>query len=410
MTLKRFNLHAHLKERYLDILLRATGMAAKSQLFPLAFGVVNAEDSSSWLWFLHQLHEAISQSASSHLEKPESLIFPSDLQKGLIDGVASVSPHCPHAYCLRRLEDNMHKNFKNPELKLLLWKAARAPTASMFNEVINQMRSIYSHCVEWLESTTSKEHWAEGFFPGRCYDHLTSNIAESLNSWILEAHFKPIFNMPEHIRLQMMTWYSEWMEKRIRETGNVVSTVAHTIQSSVRKFARFYTLKRSTNEIWEVYSSKRDPDNQSLKYLYLCSCSKGRSYIIDLSTKSCDCQHWQTSGIPSAHALAAILYRKLDPFDFVEKCYKTEAYRSTYSTPISPIPDRSIWMPSDSDIDDDEYVTIVIHPPATSRAPGRPKTLRHRSKKENEEESTRVLTCNGCDETGQNCRACTKPI
>jgi hypothetical protein len=36
-----------------------------------------------------------------------------------------------------------------------------------------------------------------------------SNIAEALNSWLLEAREKPILAMFEHIWHQLMGWYTE---------------------------------------------------------------------------------------------------------------------------------------------------------------------------------------------------------
>ncbi|KAK9242874.1 hypothetical protein V1506DRAFT_546204 [Lipomyces tetrasporus] len=45
------------------------------------------------------------------------------------------------------------------------------------------------------------EHWANSYFPGLRFGHKTSNIAESLNSWMLEA---PVMAMMERLREQMM--------------------------------------------------------------------------------------------------------------------------------------------------------------------------------------------------------------
>ena len=52
-------------------------------------------------------------------------------------------------------------------------------------------------------------HWATVYFPGHRYGHLTSNIAESLNSWLLQARDLPIDRMCEAIRVELMGWYVE---------------------------------------------------------------------------------------------------------------------------------------------------------------------------------------------------------
>src|SRR5271169_4141729 len=65
----------HLSHKYLGILLTATAVDANGSLFPLAFGVVDAENKDNWLWFLRLLRSAISQHASVHLARPETLVF-----------------------------------------------------------------------------------------------------------------------------------------------------------------------------------------------------------------------------------------------------------------------------------------------------------------------------------------------
>jgi transposase-like protein len=175
-------------------------------LFPLAYAVVNAENDDNWLWFIRQLHQIIEAHAATYLV-PGVLTILSDRQKGLIEGVETVFPHSPHGYCLRHLWDNMHKEFKNKNLREHLWKAARALTINDFNNALKEMENIDKRSVRWLLKTAPAKYWAELYFPGCRYGHLTSNIAESLNSWILEARDMPILGMFEKIRHQLMQRY-----------------------------------------------------------------------------------------------------------------------------------------------------------------------------------------------------------
>ena len=66
-----------------------------------------------------------------------------------------------------------------------------------------------------LVNYASPKHWAELYFPG-C--HITSNIAESLNSTILEAREKPILEMFKHICIQLMEWYEKCRKINSSET------------------------------------------------------------------------------------------------------------------------------------------------------------------------------------------------
>ena len=134
----------------------------------------------------------------------KALVFLSDRQKGLLKAVEDIFPGCPHGYCLKHLEANFHKEFKNKKLLPFLWKAASATTQPVFDKALEDMTSINPKTVPWLLQHAKIEHWAELYFSGRRYDHLTSNIAESLNSWLLEAHSKPILAMFEQIRHQLI--------------------------------------------------------------------------------------------------------------------------------------------------------------------------------------------------------------
>ena len=63
----------------------------------------------------------------------------------------------------------------------------------------NSMRVINVRCVDWLYDNAHPRHWATVYFPGRRYGHFTSNIAESLNSWLLQVRSLPIAAILEAI-------------------------------------------------------------------------------------------------------------------------------------------------------------------------------------------------------------------
>ena len=160
------------------ILLAATAVDANGCLFPLAHVVVDAENDDNWLWFLRLLLTVVqSHALQSLIDK--ALVFLSDRQKGLLKAVEDVFPGCPHGYCLKHLEVNFHKEFKDKNLLPFLWQAASATNQLAFDKALENMTSINPKAVSWLLQHAKTEHWAEIYFPGRRYGHLTSNIAES---------------------------------------------------------------------------------------------------------------------------------------------------------------------------------------------------------------------------------------
>src|SRR5947208_6001775 len=92
------------------------------------------------------------------------------------------------------------------------------------------MENIDKRSVRWLLKTAPAKYWAEIYFPGRRYGHLTSNIAESLNSWIFEAHEKPILAMFEQIRHQLMAWFTARRTLEDKTHGLLVAKAANQLQ------------------------------------------------------------------------------------------------------------------------------------------------------------------------------------
>lgn len=175
----------HLTSKYGGILLAATAMDAEGQLFPFAFAIVSIENDDNWEWFLGNLHALVKDNLPIIITMIDDIIFLSDRQKGLLEGVGTWFPGSAHGYCLRHLVDNFSKHFKHKDLTKLLWQAARATMEAEFKASCNAMRVINVKCVDWLLNNAHSRHWATVYFPGHRYGYLISNISESLNAWLL---------------------------------------------------------------------------------------------------------------------------------------------------------------------------------------------------------------------------------
>ena len=71
-------------------ILAATARDGNNNMFPLAFGVVGKEETSTWCWFLTQLKYALGGGTSKH--GPFTIM--SDRQKGLLNAFNQVFPEC----------------------------------------------------------------------------------------------------------------------------------------------------------------------------------------------------------------------------------------------------------------------------------------------------------------------------
>src|SRR5579859_4498258 len=277
---------SHLKSRYQGVLLAATAVDANGSLFPVSYAVVSAENDDNWSWFIDNLHNVIQMHAPTCLA-PRILAFISDRQKGLLEAVETVFPGSPHGYCLCHLYENLHKSYKHKDLRSLLWEAARAVSAEAFNEAIEKMRGLCPPAVDWLLSHANPTHWCEFYFPGRRYSHLTSNIAESLNAWLLEAREKPVLAMFEQMRHQSMQWFDKRRHIDTNTEGLLVSTAAKAIQSTLNLRARRYHIISVDDNVYEVFLLETS-----------------RNYVIMVSDCTCTCWSWQST---SGHAAMLLL-------------------------------------------------------------------------------------------------------
>ncbi|XP_021623323.1 uncharacterized protein LOC110622910 [Manihot esculenta] len=373
-----------LKSKYLGTLLLATGFDGDGALFPLAFGVVDEENDENWMWFLSELHNLL----EINTENMPRLTILSDRQKGIADGVEANFPTAFHGFCMRHLSESFRKEFNNTMLVNLLWEAAHALTVIEFEAKILEIEEISQDAAYWIRRIPPRL-WATAYFEGTRFGHLTANIVESLNSWILEASGLPIIQMMECIRRQLMTWFNERRETSMQWTSILVPSAERRVAEALER-ARTYQVLRANEAEFEVISHEG-------------------TNIVDIRNRCCLCRGWQLYGLPCAHAVAALLSCRQNVHRFTESCFTVATYRKTYSQTIHPIPDKTLWKElSEGDPNANKAVEVVINPPKSLRPPGRPRKKRVRA--EDRGRVKRVVHCSRCNQTGHFRTTCAAPI
>src|SRR5579859_7040627 len=255
------------------------------------------------------------------------------------------------------------------------------------------MRSISSDAVDWLLEHAPREHWVEFYFSGNRYSHITSNIAESLNAWLLDVREKPIIPLIEEHRHKLMEWFSDRRRKDTNTEGILVSTAAKQV-TEMLNFARRYTVLESNGIIHEVFS----PETVS-------------TYVVRLDNQTCTCFKWQLSGLPCGHACAVSLQLGHDPQEYVKGFYRLDAYRGTYQNAIFPANVNATAGVPFAGLQGDAYGVHLppLLPPIVHRQPGRPKTKRIRGTNKGGGRAKRVFRCGNCKRTGHTKRNCSLP-
>ncbi|KAK1583735.1 hypothetical protein Q3G72_026459 [Acer saccharum] len=374
-----------LKSKYLGTLLLATGFDGDGALFPLAFGVVDEENDDNWMWFLSELHNLL----EINTENMPKFTILSDRQKGIVEGVEANFPTAFHGFCMRHLSENFRKEFNNTLLVNLLWEAANALTVIEFEAKILEIEEISQDAAYWIRRIPPRL-WATAYFEGSRFGHLTANIVESLNTWILEASGLPIIQMMECIRRQLMTWFNERRETSMQWTSLLVPSAERRVAEALDR-ARTFQVLRANEAEFEVISHEG-------------------TNIVDIRNRCCLCRGWQLYGLPCAHAVAALLSCRQNVHRFTESCFTVATYRKTYSQTIHPIPDKSLWKEfSEGDLNAaNKPIEVVVYPPKSLRPPGRPRKKRVRA--EDRGRVKRVVHCSRCNQTGHFRTTCAAPI
>ncbi|XP_020272593.1 uncharacterized protein LOC109847765 [Asparagus officinalis] len=193
----------------------------------------------------------------------------------------------------------------------------------------------------------SPEHWANAFFPDIRYGHVTSNVAESFNSWIREARLLRILQMVEHIRKQLMTRMNNRRIMACKWTSYLCPKAEQIVRENMEK-GRTLEIRQSREDIFEVQSH--------------------RTTHIDLENRTCTCRAWDVTRIPCLHACAVIIYMKRDVYQYCDWFMSVETFKKSYDEILYPIPDyekRSV--PKDE---------IQILLPITTKRRGRNRTRR----------------------------------
>lgn len=363
-----------LNSKYQGTLLTATSADGDDGIFPVAFAVVDAETEDNWHWFLQELKSAVSTS--------QQITFIADFQNGLNKSLAEVFDNCYHSYCLRHLAEKLNRDIKGQfshEARRFmindLYAAAYAPKFEGFQCSIESIKGISPDAYDWV-TQSEPDHWANTYFPGARYDHMTSNFGQQFYSWVSEAHELPITHMVDVLRGKMM----ETIYTRRVESNQWLTKLTPSKEDKLQKetaIARSFQVLHLQSSTFEVRGESAD--------------------IVDVDRWDCTCKTWHLTGLPCCHAIAVLEWIGRSPYDYCSKYFTTESYRMTYSESIQPVPnvDRPI-------LDESTQELVTVTPPPTRRPPGRPKM----KQPESAEIIKRSLQCSKCKGLGHNKKTC----
>ncbi|XP_075079788.1 uncharacterized protein LOC142165044 [Nicotiana tabacum] len=180
-------------------LLVSVAQDCMNHFYPLAWAVVDKENTLTWTSFLELLKHSL------NLKDGTNITFMSDMQKGLLEAVRTVLPLSNHRFCMRHIEANWSKRIRiSGEMKKYLWWSAWSTYGEDFKDQLKNLGELSVDAAKDL-LRYPPQNWCRSYFDTLCKNHkVDNNFIESFNSWILEARVKPILKMLEDIIIKIM--------------------------------------------------------------------------------------------------------------------------------------------------------------------------------------------------------------
>ncbi|KAL0546066.1 hypothetical protein IC582_015971 [Cucumis melo] len=323
------------------------------------------------IWFLEKLKGAIG-------EVP-NLGFVTDRKTCFAKGISSVFPSAFHGLCVQHLSQNLHDKYKNDTVATLFYNASRTYRESTFVEAWRHLLAFPNGSGKYLNDV-GIARWSRVHCPGRRYNMMTTNIAESMNSILKEPRDLPIASFLENVRALLQRWFWERREEGIKVTSTLTKWAELVIQ---KKQEGALTMKVNPIDCYQFHVKDLDKEE-----------------VVNLQTKECTCKEFQAEQLPCSHAIAAAQDRNINVYSLCANYYSNECLLAAYAEAVYPVGNQSDWKTSE------DYVHMTVLPPIVVKRVGRPKKKRIPSVGE----APKLHKCGRCKQIGHNRLTCTNPI
>ncbi|XP_026439713.1 uncharacterized protein LOC113338525 [Papaver somniferum] len=187
----------------------------KTEIYPVAFGIVPCENCESWEWFLTDLKGIISE------DRPLTII--SYRGAGLLKHVPVIFPKAHHSYYLYHMKRNIPvpKGKSRQTAVKLFEECYTALTKDKFYAAAKSMSNLkLDSVIDWMIKIPF-QNWAAHAFQGERFGENTSNIAESFNSVIKHDKRLRVLELIDCIRAKVMDHIYKRLVESSKCTGKL---------------------------------------------------------------------------------------------------------------------------------------------------------------------------------------------
>ncbi|KAH9611123.1 hypothetical protein KSS87_001526 [Heliosperma pusillum] len=323
----------HLYGKFKGTILTALSIDANNQIFPVAFAIVEYENSDSWPWFMACIKLFVT--------KRSGLCVISDRHAGIMKAMSEVGsgweePHAFHRICIRHLASNVNTKFRNVQVKNMFGSTTMQFQEKKFDIGFARLGEMDRDAQHYV-ADVGIEKWSICHDGGHRYGIVTTNLAEAFNNVLKGARFLPITALVQCIFFRVNAYFVERREearKRLLRGQHYSSKITHLLEENCKKGA--YHKVVSFDHVGGLYqvTTRRGSRNVS---------RGSHLHTVDLSKRTCTCNKFQTYKYPCSHVYAVCKKMKLNASQFVDISYTTGEHLASYASKFQPLKYEAYW-------------------------------------------------------------------
>ncbi|MFQ6622970.1 hypothetical protein Gotur_002844 [Gossypium turneri] len=166
-----------------------------------------------------------------------------------------------------------------------------------FHEMLAILRSINGEGVDYLYNIRF-EQWAQAYDGGLRYGHMTSNLAECINSILKGTRHLPITSIVRETYFRLAALFPKRAASYAGQIqGGYVwcSKVVQEINKAKARANTMHTVCHDRDNLWFRVTEFDRPHQGVI----------GRQYRVHLRNRTCDCGMFDALRYPCAHIIAA---------------------------------------------------------------------------------------------------------
>ena len=158
-----------------------------------------------------------------------NLGFVADRKTCFSKSIWSVFSSTYHNLCVQYLTQNLSDRYKNDTITTFFYSASRTYCESTFLETWRSIIAFPNGSDKYLNDVEIA-WWSRVHYPGRRYNMMTKNIANSMNYILKDPRDLHIASFLKHIWVLLQRWFWECQEEDIKMTSTLTKWVELVLQ------------------------------------------------------------------------------------------------------------------------------------------------------------------------------------